>query len=665
MFWCGHISAQRQADDLKIRSLKLEELSKQMLKSTSLTNPQSLNLDQLRSIFNGLDMDHAEEIAHINSSSNAEVKKLRNDLGLNIEAGFLTNFTVNYLDDEDFFYRNRWQGGLSWDLLKDGLLDHRLQAKSVIIKQEKLINTASQEFKKLQYGYTFDFIIKTFSAIKANLLAKRLVLLKEELNLAQTMQNKKLILDDEVLNLESEYSTTRIVLDNYTVYLENIKLPAGLDSLILMDLPIFELEISKILNDALTYATEQKALDLKLINKTKTSVLNQIGVKTFIRYSVFNEDSFLEQDRKYYSAGVSMRVPLPLQLKNHRDIYRLDLENKQNQNDQKYANLSNDIINHYYEYKLHLKQFTSLYYKRLITLSNIERELVKPHLESNDYSPIAIAKYIDHLLSIEIELYEVMQLIYLKALKINTFIPDKNIADYAYPFNPISDQKLNLVNSVVLDNSLIESMPLDVIIRHLKQNKFENVFVEHGPEKIVILQSYFNQKGIKYSIILDNSAWLTMPDGLLLSEINNLEYGNYCLDLEFNEDFGQSMRNWEDKMTFIIQHLKDKGGVSLMIPLWVSTKFVDFLYTNNISMYLKVYEKPDIAYLGHKLSDICNTHDHKFSLILRSSDYENVDEMRSYADKIADKLDINHIVIQDLTTWLKLQFNTIGHHEKH
>ena len=663
--WGSALWAQNQAEDLKVRGLTLEATSKQMLKSTSWYKPESISMDNLLVVFNTLNKEQTEVINLIKSTSQAEIKRLRNDLGLTAEAGFLTNFNTNYLDDDDILYRSRWQGGLSWDLLKDGLFDRRIQANNEVIKQEKLLNSASQEFRKVHYDYTYDFIIKTFNTIKTRLLAQRLDIIKEELVLAQRMQNKKLILEEEVLSLEAEYSTTQVVFENYMVYQENIQLPAELNNLIVTDLPIFDLDINKITSDALAYAADQKALDLRLTNKTTNPVLDQVGVKTFIRYSAFNEDNIVGPDRNYFTSGITLRVPLPLQIKNYRDLNRLDQENKRLQNEKKYANLANDILNHYYEFKLHLKQFTTLYYKRLITSTNIEREQSKIYFDSNDYSPIAMGKYVDHLLTIEIELYEVLQLLYLKALKISTYLPNKSISDYAFHFSPLFQQIKPSINSVVLDHKIVNSMPLEVIMRHLKQNKFVNVLVESTPEKADSIYSYLIQRDIKYSTVLSDSRWLTMPDNLLLLEINKLESGNYCLNLDIAEGFEHSMSNWEIKMSYIIHHLKKKGDVSLMMPIWTSTQFMGELFSNDIAIFLKVYEKPEIEYLHNKLALLTEEQKQNISIILQGAEFNSIDELRNYVDKISDKIKISNIAIQNLTIWLKLQFNTIRLNEKH
>ena len=85
--------------------------------------------------------------------------------------------------------------------------------------------------------------------------------------------------------------------------------------------------------------------------------------------------------------------------------------------------LKNELYNHYYEYEYAHRKFVQFYHKKLMAINQINRELTKRDLSDPGYSPIEVTKHLDDLYSIDLELLDIQQLMYLKLLKIINYLP--------------------------------------------------------------------------------------------------------------------------------------------------------------------------------------------------------------------------------------------------
>ena len=92
--------------------------------------------------------------------------------------------------------------------------------------------------------------------------------------------------------------------------------------------------------------------------------------------------------------------------------------------------LQNELLTHFYEYQYALKQFVHFFYKKERLSVLIDRSLAQKHLEDPNYSPMHVVDKLDELFSVDLEILDIQQKLYLKALKIFTLIGVDDVLDF-------------------------------------------------------------------------------------------------------------------------------------------------------------------------------------------------------------------------------------------
>ncbi|PSR05710.1 MAG: hypothetical protein BRD49_04310, partial [Bacteroidetes bacterium SW_10_40_5] len=180
---------------------------------------------------------------------NAKRNQLKEDIGLQLRGNYLENLEQGVVDIESGgFYKRRAQLGLKWDILKNGLLDNKYDAKA--LKNDLVLNKfqQEQEIKKESYSRLFNTIIYTFNKAKTEKLEQRKAILDRRVDFQRKLFNYNMVLWDEVVETISKKSETQNMLKNNQNYNEGIQTNVNKD-IDAKALPVIDIDVEKVIDD--------------------------------------------------------------------------------------------------------------------------------------------------------------------------------------------------------------------------------------------------------------------------------------------------------------------------------------------------------------------------------------------------------------------------------
>ena len=134
--------------------------------------------------------------------------------GVDWVAGWYQNFRSNQDENMDLSYRQRFQTGIDWNFLKDGLIANDLKAKQLRneAKIEQLITTENASIRNISYRSAQ--IIYLFNKEKIKILSKRKNILEEKsaiifkLNQAGALSNiERIKMEQAIIDMNYELQT--------------------------------------------------------------------------------------------------------------------------------------------------------------------------------------------------------------------------------------------------------------------------------------------------------------------------------------------------------------------------------------------------------------------------------------------------------------------------
>ncbi len=116
--------------------------------------------------------------------NDAKIALLKQDIGLQGTANYLENFSPGFNSDDDLAYNRRFQAGLDWNILSDGIITNRYKQK--ILKNENAIHSLKPKTKIAgdEYIAISHKIIYAFNIHKIKLLEKRQQIINDKITIA-------------------------------------------------------------------------------------------------------------------------------------------------------------------------------------------------------------------------------------------------------------------------------------------------------------------------------------------------------------------------------------------------------------------------------------------------------------------------------------------------
>ncbi|MEM7551859.1 MAG: TolC family protein [Bacteroidota bacterium] len=425
-----------------------------------------------------------------------ELRKLHSNVGLRLSASAQENLGGGFEDETRTFTATRASLGLEWNILGNGYRSNRLKSKS--IENDKLIYEL--EFREVQrqenYFFLYNLFIYFLNEEKQTALEGRIDFLENLIGLYQKLEASHLAPKAEILLLEQKYKKSKDHLASFKAYNSSMKFSfEWLDTLSSVKryaLPVLDIDLGLLLenNPAGNINEEKKKLFAEeLIYRQKDD--NLIDFKVFARYNY----SRLSQDlgnRKYPSIGASLSLPVTFKMNGNRKIYELEYKKLEQQLEFQEKNREKELMNHFYEYRYTLNQFTENS-KKIETMEyKITIDSVKLEIENFISSPLPLIQHLENHSELVLASLDIKQKLYLKLLKIYTLSGHSSLNQFSEPMTFEKEGKTikslvlnslpnsyNFLNSYIRLNDIViiysdlelKEITEDVVIKPLKDMK--------------------------------------------------------------------------------------------------------------------------------------------------------------------------------------------------
>ena len=608
------------------------------------------------------------EYEHLEAERLAEIRTIEKDLGLNLTANYTRNFDGAVLDEEGAFYDWRTSGGLSWNILRSGMVNnkHRAQQKKLQWEAEKSMQ--DQKFKEFGYRKTYDYIIYVFNKRKLEVVERRLEILDQLLEVANRMFYLKLVQWDHVLEVLSKRAETALFLKNYATYLDAVQLDSLQRHLQVGSLPVFDLNYDQIRAIGIDTLARHKALQHKLAAlEHQFHWSKDVNLSAQLRYNYYSGSNISSiSSRDFLGGGISFGIPLPLSRGPQKDWKNAKSAQLKSSYESYQNGVQNELLNHFYEYEYALKQYVSFYFKKERVATLIKRGMRKKRLQDPDFSPLQVMDRLEELFSIEIELLDIHQKMYLKALKVFTLIRSDNLE----PLIQLQDFARYATNTpggrnIFCGSELLMNLETRFLAELLTYNEADEVLVsiERRPEVY-----------LKYASLLDalkshnTKARLSVrPIEITAAAMAELEETiSFALTSRVHIDFSRKILSQEER--YLVEAFLDRnhGGYDISISLHIdeSTDFRRRLYPFTSYVNLVPEHSDDLMGLYHIVEDDRWNGFDKLRLVVRPQDFSYRLELDEFIKQLMDHLEISEVGLSDLQSLLDLEKSTISWHEE-
>jgi hypothetical protein len=584
------------------------------------------------------------------------------DYGLSLTGGYLENVNPTTSDLEDnLVYTRKFSGGVEWNVLNDGYFENRMQARILDEKivRHQMMNASAEE--SFHYLGRFDYTIYVFNKVKIDLLNKREKQLLEQYGIVNQLVLLKMLTKEDLVNLQTRLAEVESLAKVYQDY--NTYLGVTDDSITFdyTNLPLIDLDYEEIFS-MLGMQTDSLLTGGSYSDYYKW--YHEINVGTFARYNYY--DMIDDTYRSFGTVGVNVAVPIPF---NHKLRNEIEAERWKYENEklvQGRVDLQEDILNTGYEFRYKLKQFIGFYQKRKVLMERLRIEKVKVRLGDVNIDPLGGLALYDDLLQIDIELVDLLQNLYLKALKIHSKIPGSDIRAIVVTQQPekLSSYLDKKDRAVYVWSKTFEEHTPVFLAEYAVYNEFEKVVIAvHEDDSLKakkeLFMNYANENGDVYFMIGNNQLLFEKDVEGRLSKIIG-QYPDFTpkgihLDIE-----PHTFDNWgTDRQNLLNQYVEFVGKAStycksrnmeldISIPPNYNPEIVDKLLAMVDHIYFMCYENVKTEYLVNKLTTFVDNGLDQVVVAFRTEDFVNRIEMEAKIEEIREQTGITQFAYHDL-----------------
>jgi len=613
--------------------------------------------------------------ANIYKSNYLEKQKelTEKDYGLFASGSYQENINPTVADlNDNLIYNRKFSVGINWRILKDGYFDNQISAKLLEdrIEREKLKNEQSNQ--SAYYLARFDQTIYVFNKLKIELLNQREKSLNKQYKLINELVLLKKLPKEDLIRIETRLAEVQSLKKVYASYNNYLNIKQDTLSFNLNNLPLIDLNYQKI------FETIEQQTQTVLGNNAYQNYYkwyHQIGLKTYVRYNYYNLIN--SNYRDFVATGVNITVPLPFNTKLKNEItqekWKYDNERLQNQRN----SLHEDVLNVAYEFRYKLKQFIAFYQKRILIEEKYRIENVKVRLGDKNIDPMGGLDLIDDIVRVDIELIDLLQNMYLKALKIHSKIAYAKIEDVVVnkPIQSLNQYGNTKNKGVYVWSKVFAQNSAGFLAEYVTYNNFSKVIVA-GSKHDTLLTSkikfaQFTDQKVDYYIMFGSNK-LFYNDSInkyiagVVANYKDVEIKGVHLDIE-----PHTFETWKtDRMKLLNRYIELIGYVSsycknnnllleISIPLYYNPDVVDKLFKKVDRIYFMAYENVKNEYIERKIKTFSDFAKDKITIALRTEDFNNRIEMENKMDTLEYITNIHNFTYHDLGRLIQMDKDNI------
>jgi hypothetical protein len=658
----------------------------------STSKPQYENASVISDLYKVTVTDTIYRSDYQNRVNEAKIKQAKSDIGLRVAGTYQENTSAGIGSDEMVIYRRRATAGLDWDVLGNGYLSSRY--KQQILKNEMIINSLKPEklISAADYIIISHKIIYAFNQHKIKLLEQRQQIINDKIDAANELYLLKHLPKLELMQIIQQQVDVTSMFQIYKAYNEQLNEEINANNIPVNILPVFDIDPEKITGISSIAAANDSIIKLKIKNlEIENSVWNDINLKTQLRYNYYNYSGLNQADRSFLSAGLLFSVPLPFGTKADKnaiaaqaDLMRFDQKNSSEQQ-------SVDMLNTVYEFRYKLKQFNNFMekHKKYEELLRIER--VKEKLQYFEFNPISALNLLDEMLSIEVEMLDLQQEMYLSLLDIITKSPGTEAVNIIQPLataQAIDNTKTQEASSLV-DETKDKSMYIwseslikrseAYIEEYLNLNNIKTAIVSAGQIEKAKVNSLFGvlkASGIKNELLIGSNKLLfhKNPSAYLDSVTASLNLGDINavhLDVEPHvlDDWE---KNKDSHLALYVNLVKQSQAwcnsknikLNVSIPVYYPEATLADIYASCDKVYLMAYEHTDAFFILKKVKEEFAISAEKTVIALRAKDFATRSAFEKFLNELSLAANTKSFAMHDLETFIKLDELSSGENNK-
>lgn len=621
-------------------------------------------------------LKEASSINSIDSSGNynqkltqAKIELLKKEIGLSGNLGYQENLTPNVGEpEENLIYNRRIQLGVEWNFLKNGFTQNHYLKKSLEnqLYYDQYLDE-SNSINRKGFISQMNYIITHFNDRKNIILNQREHYLNRQDSIANALFLLKQIKNEDYIEIKTRRAETEGMKSIYQSYNKYSDVAVNADA---KPFPLVDLNYSYIislLDESDTALLNQ--FDWEQIADLKNKWWNEISGKVYARYNFYDLAQTNPSTRSFFSLGLNLKVPLIFNHKRKKNIDIIKFE-KQHQNVEALKNHEKEeVLNLVYEYRYKLKQYISSYQKRLYFTELLRKEEVKLDFNDADFNPIKAINLIDDIHRVDIELNDLLQNLYIKALRINFKISNSKIENLVYPFElPRIDIEENKIDKgIFVWTKTVDSLDNHFLKQYMRYNQFNHMFIAANIDGIKevkkdsLIDSF---KGDVYLMIGNNDFINNEDPGAQIKKIYN-SYGNKVVGIHLDvephtfDDWKANKEAYYSKYVSLVQKVRQTCDelnleLNISIPLHYKEEVVQELLQNVTHIDFMCYENVKQDYILRKIAPYTEKSNDKIGLSLRTEDFQEKISMYAFGIELSKLTGIKRINYHSLRRLIKM-----------
>ena len=629
-----------------------------------LSEPASAGLSALQEVYSGSQVGSLEHPA-MDDVLRARKQQLVNDYGLHFGGSYLENLERGVFDAEGIYYRRRGQLELEWDVLKNGLLDNRVEMRKLDNQLQLERVRARSETDEVLYGRLQSRIIYLFNRHKTGLLERRRALLEDLLDVKTRLYHADLISWQEVLDLTSEKAQVALELENYRGY--NLQFASrGGESIDVAALPVVGLDAEKLSALAGQRSTQDRLYALQAKNiELENHRWKDVSVSTFLRYNIYHSPANERPFREYFSTGISFSLPIPGGFTSAERLVEARKEQLRRERDDRLAGERTALFAAYHEYQSALAEYVKAHYQKRRLTFRLQSEMSEKQLAVSDYSPVEVLALLNQLSRVKVEIADIKQNLYLRLLRIQKDLQGIDLRQVVEPVDPeakptSSTDRLSLYvwssSFKEYDNTFI----LDLIARH----GIQKIYLSLGSgESLVAKAKHFVKRaraeGVSVHLMVGNNHLVFPASRGRLKELtalaDKLDVEGIHLDTEphtfadWDEEKVRYLNLYTD-MLHAARELADEKGLRLgvSIPVFYDAATLRSIYRLSDEVNVMAYGSRDVDRLMNRTAEERSISREKTRIALRTKEFKSAQDLRALLAELASASSVSRFAVHDL-----------------
>lgn len=384
----------------------------------------------------------------------------RRDIGLSLRTSYSENLEQGMFSGGNIFYNRRFQTGFNMDLLRGGWFDNRERASILGVRQKVFEAELIRETALQNYEITYDNTVLFFGYLKMQSLHDYFDLVSVHFELVQRLHYLRSATWDAVLEL----SARKARLENMLIVFEDQGLTSTIVPFQFEDqgsefhvsaLPSPQIHFDRYLEDVIQHHASLSLTSAEM-DQIRYSPMRDVSLSVFVNYFIFDGiGNRLDPEnfggREYFTTGVSLTVPLPLNSSHRRSQFEAQRNRIELRQSESLRETERKLYQLYHEYRLIFDEYRAQQDEYLKVEERIRRENLLRSINDPEFSILRLTQWLSERHALSYEMLQTKERLYLQLVYMDHYLPNRSIFEY------LRDEEPGLITGAESERYLQES----------------------------------------------------------------------------------------------------------------------------------------------------------------------------------------------------------------